>query len=64
MKKGTLIYWQDGDMMVGRLQERSDVFSQGSTLAELEENVREALHLMEETDLEGVPAGYKAKEIT
>ncbi len=50
MRKGTLIYWQDGDMVVGRLQERSDVFSQGRTLAELEENVREALHLMEETD--------------
>lgn len=63
MKKGTLIYWQDGDYLVGRLRERPDVFSQGGTLEELEENIREALQLMEDTDLEGIPQGYLAKEI-
>lgn len=47
----TLLYWQDGEWFIGRLKERPDVFSQGRTLEELEENIRDALKLMEETDL-------------
>ena len=50
MKKYTLLYWQDGKWLVGRLRERSDVFSQGSTLSELKSNIQEALSLMEDTD--------------
>ncbi len=64
MKKYTLIYWQDGKWLVGRLRERSDVFSQGMTLSELETNIQEALNLMEETDFENLPSGYKVKEMT
>lgn len=64
MKTATLLYWQDGDFLVGRLRERADVFSQGRTLEELEANIREALSLMEETDLEGLPTKYQAKEIS
>ena len=63
MKKGTLIYWQDGEWMVGRLRERPDVFSQGRDLQELEVNIKEALQLMQQTDLEGVPADTQSKEI-
>jgi len=63
MKTGTLLYWQDGDWLVGRLRERSDIFSQGKTLEELELNIKDALHLMEDTDLEGIPQAYQAKEI-
>ena len=51
MKTATLLYWQDGEFLVGRLRERADVFSQGRNLGELEANIREALTLMEETDL-------------
>jgi len=64
MKTATLLYWQDGDLLVGRLRERTDVFSQGRTLEELEANIREALALMEDTDLEGLPPKYEAKEIS
>lgn len=63
MKTGTLLYWQDGEWFVGRLRERSDIFSQGKTLEELELNIKDALHLMEDTDLEGIPQAYQAKEI-
>jgi predicted RNase H-like HicB family nuclease len=63
MKTGTLIYWQDGDLIVGRLRERADVFSQGRTMEELEANIKDALHMMEETDLDGIPPGYRSKEI-
>jgi predicted RNase H-like HicB family nuclease len=42
----TLEYWIDGNWLVGRLLEASDVFSQGETLEALRENVREALELM------------------
>jgi len=42
----TLEYWTDGDWYVGRLREVPGVFSQGKTLAELEENIRDAYRLM------------------
>ena len=38
----TLEYWRDDDWYVGRLQEVPGVFSQGETLEELEENIRDA----------------------
>ena len=38
----TLEYWLDEDWYVGRLQEVPGVFSQGETLAELENNIRDA----------------------
>jgi predicted RNase H-like HicB family nuclease len=38
----TLEYWPDAGGFVGRLREVPGVFSQGDTLAELEENIRDA----------------------
>ena len=64
MKKYTLIYWKDGRWFVGRLRERSDVFSQGETLRELEGNIKDALKMMESTDFENLPPGYKVKDMT
>jgi predicted RNase H-like HicB family nuclease len=46
----TLEYWQDEGWYVGRLKEVAGVASQGKTLAELEENIRDAYRLMTETD--------------
>lgn len=48
---------------MGRLRERPDVFSQGKNLNELEANIKEALRLMQETDLEGIPSESHSKEI-
>ncbi|HEX4129017.1 MAG TPA: type II toxin-antitoxin system HicB family antitoxin [Pirellulales bacterium] len=45
-----LQYWQDDGWFVGRLQGVPEVFSQGKTLAELEENIRDAFRLMMEDE--------------
>jgi predicted RNase H-like HicB family nuclease len=45
-----LEYWKDGDWYVGRLPQVPDVFSQGATLQELEENIRDAYRLMLEEE--------------
>ena len=41
-----LEYWVDDGWYVGRLREVPGVFSQGKSLEELEENVRDAYQLM------------------
>ncbi len=58
-----LEYWKDGPWFVGRLPQVPGVFSQGATLAELEENIRDAYRLMIE-EQETVPLGpVESKEI-
>jgi predicted RNase H-like HicB family nuclease len=42
----TLEYWPDAGGFVGRLREVPGVFSQGDTLAELEDNIRDAYSLV------------------
>ena len=42
----TVEYWRDGDWHVGRLREVPGVFSQGKTLGELDENLRDAYRLV------------------
>ena len=42
----TLEFWADEDSYVDRLREVPGVFSQGETLDELKNNVRDAYHLM------------------
>lgn len=42
----TLEYWRDDEWFVGRLREVPGVFSQGETLEELEENLRDAYDLV------------------
>jgi predicted RNase H-like HicB family nuclease len=39
-------YWKDGRWFVGRLPQVPGVFSQGATLAELEENILDAYRMM------------------
>ena len=46
----TLEYWVDEGWYVGRLKEVPGVFSQGESLEELEENIRDAYHLMVEEE--------------
>ena len=41
-----LEYWHDDGWLVGRLKGIPGVFSQGETLEELEENIRDAYKLM------------------
>ncbi len=47
----TLEYWMDEGWYVGRLKEVPSVFSQGESVEELEENIKEAYQLMMEENL-------------
>jgi predicted RNase H-like HicB family nuclease len=46
-----LEYWKDGEWYVGRLPQVPGVFSQGATLEELEENIRDAYRLLSEDQI-------------
>jgi predicted RNase H-like HicB family nuclease len=59
----TLEYWLDDDWYVGRLKEVPGVFSQGETLNDLENNIREAYTLMMEDEVEPNAEGRQTKEI-
>ena len=63
LKQFTLEYWLDDGWYVGRLKEVPGVFSQGETLAELEENIRDAYRLMRETGSETPSFGVLQKDI-
>ena len=59
-----LDYWKDGDWYVGRLPKVPGVFSQGATLEELEENIRDAYRLMLEEQMSSPTlASIQTKEI-
>jgi len=60
----TLEYWIDEGWYVGKLKEVPGVFSQGASLQELEENIRDAYQLMmEEEEKVLPPAGVQTKEL-
>lgn len=59
----TLEYWIDDGWYVGKLKEVPGIFSQGETLEELEENIREAYHLMLEEEENPPRVGAQTKEI-
>ena len=58
----TLEYWETDGWLVGKLRGIPGVFSQGKTLAELEENIRDAYQLML-ADEEPAPDGVRVKEL-
>ena len=59
----TLEYWVDEGWYVRRLKEVPGVFSQGESLEELEENIREAYRLMMEEEEVLPRAGVQTKEL-
>jgi predicted RNase H-like HicB family nuclease len=59
-----LEYWKDGDWFVGRLPQVPGVFSQGATLDDLEENIRDAYQLMlADQSQASISAAVETKEI-
>jgi len=59
----TLEYWPDEGGYVGRIKEVPGVFSQGDTVAELEDNIRDAYQLVLEGQVAESQAGARSKEI-
>lgn len=59
--KMTLIYWKSNKFWLGKLLEHPEIMTQGETLEELEENIKDAFILMA---LDDVPDQYETKEIS
>ena len=55
-----MIYWKSEKFWVGKLLERPEIMTQGETLEELEDNMKDAYALM---TMEDVPQKYKIKEL-
>lgn len=55
-----MIYWKSEKFWVGKLLEHPEIMTQGETLEELEENIRDAYALM---TLDDVPAQHEIKEL-
>ncbi|MEO7760780.1 MAG: type II toxin-antitoxin system HicB family antitoxin [Casimicrobiaceae bacterium] len=56
-----MVYWKGEKFWLGKLMERPEIMTQGETLEELEENLKDAFRMMV---LEDVPEDYQTKEIT
>jgi predicted RNase H-like HicB family nuclease len=56
-----MVYWKGKKYWVGRLLEHPEIMTQGETLEELEENMKDAYLLMAMDD---VPEEHKIKELT
>ncbi len=59
--KMTLIYWKSDRFWLGKLLEHPEIMTQGESLEELEENIKDAYMLMA---LDDVPDRYETKEIS
>ncbi len=56
----TLVYWKSGKFWLGKLLEHPEIMTQGETLEELEENIKDAYRLMV---LDDVPEEHQVKAI-
>ena len=56
----TMIYWKGEKFWLGKLLEHPEIMTQGETLEELEENIKDAYKLMV---MDEVPDQYQMKEI-
>ena len=58
--KMKMVYWKGKEFWVGKLLEHPEIMTQGETLEELEENMKDAFLLMAMDD---VPEEHKIKEL-
>ena len=56
-----MVYWKGEKFWVGKLLEHPEIMTQGESLVELEENLKDAYNLM---TMEDVPEKHKVKELT
>jgi predicted RNase H-like HicB family nuclease len=59
--KLTMVYWRGERLWVGKLLEHPEIMTQGRTLEELEDNMKDAYLVM---TMEDVPDGHLVKELT
>lgn len=57
----TMIYWKSDKFWLGKLLEHPEIMTQGETLEELKENIKDAYLLMA---LDGVPEKYEIEEVS
>lgn len=60
MNSFTVLYWKEDKFWLGKVLEHPEIMTQGETLDELEENMKDAYRLMV---MEDVPQDYQTKEI-
>jgi predicted RNase H-like HicB family nuclease len=58
--KMTMIYWKGKKFWLGKLLEHPEIMTQGETLEELEENIKDAYLLMA---MDEVPEEHQMREI-
>ena len=56
-----MVYWKGEKSWLGKILEHPEIMSQGETIEELEENLKDAYKLMLMDD---VPSDYQLKEIS
>ena len=61
MENKKYIYWRDGDMWLGYLEEYPDYITQGKTLYELEENLKD---IYKELNSGNIPFVRKVAELS
>jgi predicted RNase H-like HicB family nuclease len=58
--KMTMVYWKSDHFWLGKLLEHPEIMTQGETVEELEENIKDAYLLMA---MDEVPEEYQVKEV-
>lgn len=58
-QKLTMIYWKGEQFWLGKVLEHPKIMTQGETIEDLEENLKDAFRLMA---LDDVPADYRTKK--
>jgi len=61
MSTARYVHWQDGEMWLGFLEEFPDYMTQGQSLAELEENLRDLYRDLTSGEIPGI---RKVAELT
>jgi len=59
-QKLTMVYWKGEKFWLGKLMEHPEIMTQGETVEELEENIKDAYRLMVMDD---VPENFQVKQI-
>jgi predicted RNase H-like HicB family nuclease len=60
VSKITLVYWKGEKFYLGKILEHPEIMTQGETVEELVENIKDAYYLMIFDD---IPESYEIKEI-